>query len=426
MPRENKGYSLLALRKDYTALDLETTGLDPRMDGIIEIGAIRVRDGHEVERYHTMVNPERPIPWIVTDITGITDDMVKDAPKLDETLGEFLNWLGDDVLLGHNVNFDINFLYDHAEELHERPVSNDFIDTMRLARHLYPNEKHNRLTDLIARFDIAETQEHRALADVEQTIACYDYMIGHLDDLGVDLPADEGRRRGWSGTLFRGEDDLLQIAPVDEVTPDPAFEGLTFVFTGALKRMTRENAQRAVANLGGLNGKNVTKSTNYLVTGSTDYNSALKGEKSSKWKKAEKLQSEGQDISIISEDVFYDMLGDSIAEAPTMHDLKFSIGSTAWREIPDGPVGEKLSYEVTVEEITTKPGSSARPALKMVSEGGETIAEFTAQMKVYAIIKSLAGKKMHIDLTRCPRMIGDRPYFHAKASNIRLGDGASS
>ncbi len=73
--------------------------------------------------------------------------------------------------------------------------------------------------------------------------------------------------------------------------------------------MTRANAQQAVTNLGGINGKTVTKDTNYLITGSTDYNAALKGSKSSKWLKAEKLQLVGQDLNIISEDVFYDMLG---------------------------------------------------------------------------------------------------------------------
>lgn len=322
MPREHKGASLLAARKDYVALDIETTGYDPRWDDIIEIGAIRVRDGQPVDRYEQLVNPGRKLPAIITEITGITDDMLTGQPRLDEILPGFLDWVGDGPILGRNVNFDINFLYDNAIELCGRPVSNDFIDTLRLARYLYPQERHNRIRDLIVRFGIADTQSHRALADVEQTIACYDYMIEHLEELRAALPEDEGRRRGGSGPMFRGEGQLLQIAPADEVTPDPAFENQVFVFTGALKRMTRANAQQAVTNLGGINGKSVTKDTNYLVTGSTDYNAALKGAKSSKWLKAEKLQLAGQDITIISEDVFYDMLGDSIAEAPSASETK--------------------------------------------------------------------------------------------------------
>ena len=315
MPREHKGASILANKNDYVAFDLETTGLDPRWDDIIEIGAVKVRNGQPADRYEQLINPGRPIPSIITEITGINDDMVKDAPALADILPGFLEWIGDDILLGHNVNFDINFLYDNAEELGEKPVDNDFIDTLRLARYLYPEERHNRLRDLIARFDIAETQQHRALADVEQTVACYQWMLHHMEKNNIPFPTGEGRRRGGTSPLFRGEEQLLQIAPQDEITPDPAFEGHTFVFTGALKKMTRANAQQAVTNLGGINGKSVTKETNYLVTGSTDYNSALKGAKSSKWLKAEKLQLAGQDIAIISEDVFYDMLGDSIAEA---------------------------------------------------------------------------------------------------------------
>lgn len=422
MPREHKGASLLAARKDYVALDIETTGYDPRWDDIIEIGAIRVRDGQPVDRYEQLVNPGRKLPAIITEITGITDDMLTGRPRLDEILPGFLDWVGDEPILGHNVNFDINFLYDNAIELCGRPVSNDFIDTLRLARYLYPQERHNRIQDLIVRFGIADTQSHRALADVEQTIACYDYMIEHLEELRAVLPEDEGRRRGGSGPMFRGEDQLLQIAPADEITPDPAFENQVFVFTGALKRMTRANAQQAVTNLGGINGKSVTKDTNYLVTGSTDYNAALKGAKSSKWLKAEKLQLSGQDITIISEDVFYDMLGDSIAEAPSKKDLEFSIGSTAWQEIPEGPIGEKLSYEVVIKNLPVKPGSSAQPKLTMRSEGGERIAEFTAQMKAYQTVKSLVGKKVHVELTRCQQLIGERPYFHVKASDIRLAE----
>lgn len=322
MPREHKGASILADRNDYVALDLETTGYDPRWDDIIEIGAIKVQNGQPVDRYEQLINPGRHIPDIITQINGINDDMVKNAPALADVLPGFLDWMGDRLILGHNVNFDINFLYDNAETICSKHVGNDFIDTLRLARYLYPEERHNRLRDLIVRFDIAENQKHRALSDVEQTIACYRWMLRHMDEDGIPFPSGDGRRRGGASPLFRGDDRLLQVAPQDEITPDPAFEGLTFVFTGALRKMTRANAQQAVTNLGGINGKTVTKTTNYLVTGSTDYCASLKGAKSSKWVKAEKLQLAGQDISIISEDVFYDMLGDVIAQAPTATEAK--------------------------------------------------------------------------------------------------------
>lgn len=324
MPREHKGASILASKEDYVAIDLETTGYDPRWDDIIEIGAIKVRDGKPVERYDQLINPERHIPGIITEITGISDTMVATKPALVDVLPGFLDWMGEDLILGHNVNFDINFLYDNAQDTMSRTVGNDFIDTLRLARYLFPEQKHNRLSDLIVRFNIADTQSHRALADVEQTIACYTWMLGRMTQTGLPFPSGEGRRYSAASPLFRGESNLLQIQAAEEITPDPAFADLTFVFTGALRKMTRSNAQQAVANLGGIDGKSVTKDTNYLVTGSTDYNAALKGAKSGKWLKAEKLKLAGQDINIISEDVFYDMLGDSIAQSKTASQTKAS------------------------------------------------------------------------------------------------------
>ncbi len=419
MLRDDKGYSVLASRDTYTALDLETTGLDSHADMIIEIGAIRIRNGDEIERYHQLVNPGRPIPPAVTDITGITDDMVADQPAVEEVLPAFVSWLSDDLILGYNVNFDVNFLYDASVRITGNPVTNDFLDTMRLARYLYPEEKRNRLIDLVNRFGIDETQTHRALDDAEQTIACYEFMRKRISDEDISMPANEGRRSG-SASIFRGEDNLLQIAPAEEVTPDPAFDGRTFVFTGALKRMTRENAQRAVSNLGGVNGKGVTKSTNYLVTGSTDYNAALKGTKSSKWLKAEKLQASGQDIHIISEEVFYDMLGDSIAGAPAQSQLKFRIGSSACRDIPDGPIGERVSFVSSVDEVPVLPPSQAKPKILLKTDDGIVYAEFTAQMNAYDILSSIVGKKMEFTATRRRPLIGDKPYFDAKAKPMNI------
>ena len=314
MAREHKGSSLLKATDTYVCLDLETTGYDPRWDDIIEIGAIKIEHGKPVDTYHTLINPGRKIPLIVTEISGITDDMVKDAPPLTEMLPGFLDWIGEDLLLGHNANFDINFLYDNAEDICGRPVANDYVDTLRLARYLYPEEPHNRLRDLIVRFGIAQEQEHRALADVEQTISCYDYMIRHMEEDSIPFPPYEGRMVNKSGVpsvpiLFhRG--DTITVNPAAEIHPDPAFQGRTFVFTGALERMVRKDAQQAVLNLGGIVGTGVTKKTNCLVIGSTEYNATLRGKKSSKQIKAETLRAAGQDIDIISENVFYDMLGD--------------------------------------------------------------------------------------------------------------------
>ena len=98
------------MRKDYVVLDLETTGLDPKKDKIIEIGAVRVRDGEPVAIYEQMVQPGRELGERVTQITGITQEMLEGAPYIEEVLPALLEFLGEDVLIGHRVLFDYSFV----------------------------------------------------------------------------------------------------------------------------------------------------------------------------------------------------------------------------------------------------------------------------------------------------------------------------
>lgn len=162
---------------DYVVLDLETTGLDPLEDRIIEIGAARVRGGEVVDTWNSLVRPPMPISGFITELTGITDEMVSDAPDEAEAVPRLLDFIGEDVVMGHNVTFDLRFLRQAAARLGLPPVRSDYVDTLRLSQRLCPDMPHHRLSDLIERFHIGEIVAHRALSDVLQTKACYDAMM---------------------------------------------------------------------------------------------------------------------------------------------------------------------------------------------------------------------------------------------------------
>ena len=174
--REYKGKSLLAALDSYVAVDIETTGLSPRHASIIELGAVKFRNGKPRDEMSLLINPGFSIPAGITALTGITDDMLWTAPPIVDVLPMFLDFVGGDVILGHNVNFDVNFIYDKVLAMGLPPLKNDFVDTMRISRRLYPEHKHHRLCDLAERFGVVPDVAHRALADCYTAAACYEYM----------------------------------------------------------------------------------------------------------------------------------------------------------------------------------------------------------------------------------------------------------
>lgn len=184
--------TLQQLPDDYVVLDLETTGISWQRDTIIEFGAVKVRGRRPVATFQQLVNPHRPLHWRITQLTGITPDMLEPAPDLDDVLPVFLDWCGDDALIGHNIaRFDIRFIAVAAERLLDRPVTNRVIDTLEMSRAMFPNERHHRLLDLIQRFGIADVEEHRALADAEQTRMCFEWMRAYdRERLGETADAD--------------------------------------------------------------------------------------------------------------------------------------------------------------------------------------------------------------------------------------------
>ena len=297
--RDVKGKSLLSFPDSYTVIDIETTGLDPRFDEIIELAAIHYENDVETSRFQTLVKPENEISDFITELTGITNEMLATAPSICSILPNFRNFVGDSIVIGHNVNFDINFIYDFSEYNSLSPFSNDFVDTMRISRRLYKELPNHKLSTLVSYFDVDHPVEHRALADCISTYCCYLKMKQYVQETGASLIADWERYSSLSKSIK---------AETDTFDPDSPIFGMSFAFTGKLERMTRREAMQAVVNAGGICNDGVIASTNYLVLGNNDYCKSIKGGKSSKQKKAEKMQLAGSDIRTITEDVFYDML----------------------------------------------------------------------------------------------------------------------
>lgn len=180
--RNFKGKSILDDIKDYTVIDIETTGLSSSSSKIIEISAIKVRNKENIDTFTTLINPHRPLNSFIKNLTGITDDMLENSSvEIEEALIKFKEFLKDDIIVGHNVNFDINFLYDNYEKYLNDYLSNDYLDTLRLARKVL-DLHHNTLDDLAKFYNIKERSLHRALNDCDMTNQVYLELIKLLKE----------------------------------------------------------------------------------------------------------------------------------------------------------------------------------------------------------------------------------------------------
>lgn len=167
-----KGKFISEFPSDYCVVDIETTGLSPDKCEIIEISALKVRSDKIVSQFSSLVNPSQNIPPFISKLTGITDDMVAAAPQIYSVLPEFMTFVENDLILGHNVNFDINFLYDNWKKHFQKDFTNDFVDTMRLSRKHCKVTSH-RLKSLAKHYNIPTKGHHRALVDCEITYKIY-------------------------------------------------------------------------------------------------------------------------------------------------------------------------------------------------------------------------------------------------------------
>ena len=317
--RAEKGRSLIALPTDYTVIDIETTGFDLVYNSIIEVAAVRVRGGEVQDKYTSLIKPTKHtylseagegyyyVDEFITKLTGITNEMLEEAPVAAEVLPEFVKFIGDDLLVAHNANFDINFLYETMSKVIGQPLKNNFVDTMRLSRKLFPASEHHRSCDLAKNCGVPYENAHRALNDSIITCSCFEKM---REIVASTYESQEAfvklfNHIAGGGKKLDASSIVTDKADFDE---DHPFYHKTVVFTGALDGIPRRVAMQSVVDVGGYVADGVTKATNYLVVGSFDFVNSVKGNKSSKMKKAEKMKLDGLDIEVISENTFLDFL----------------------------------------------------------------------------------------------------------------------
>ncbi len=169
---------------EFVVFDIETTGLSPVNCKITEIGAVLMCNGEITERFNTFVNPEVHIPENITVLTSITDEMVRDAPTIEEALPKFLEFAGDRILIAHNANFDIGFIRVACEE-QKLPFTNTYIDTVALSRYINPELKNHKLDTLARYFSLGDFNHHRACDDAHILALIFNKMTEKLKGEGV-------------------------------------------------------------------------------------------------------------------------------------------------------------------------------------------------------------------------------------------------
>ena len=260
--RPGKGESVLCLPRDYTVVDTETTGLSTESCCLIEVSALRVREGRVAAEFSTLIRP----PWrevqkngqwqqgyvddFIQGLTGITDEMLEGAPLPEEALPQVEDFLGRDLLLGHNVGFDTAFLYDSFQKYLGRPLGNNSLDQLRLARKLLPHLPHHRLGDVAAALGVPYEGAHRALADCWITYGCYEKLRALALSQGTE---DEFLRR------FEKKKSPKPCYPG---VPGHPFYQKTLVLTGSLD--TPQNRE-AVLRAGGKVGKEVAAGVDFVA-----------------------------------------------------------------------------------------------------------------------------------------------------------------
>lgn len=172
-----KGHEILDFLSDYTMIDIETTGLSPFRDRVTELSGIRVRAGKIVAQYSNLVKypGDNSVPTFLTKLNGIDQALIEsEGIDVAKAISEFRKFIGDDVIVGYNINFDLNFVYDLCQKYHLSKLNNNYVDVLRFSRVFFKQEAHNRLIDCLRRLNISPSEAHRGLQDSIDTKSVYD------------------------------------------------------------------------------------------------------------------------------------------------------------------------------------------------------------------------------------------------------------
>jgi len=169
---------------EYVVFDLETTGLHPESgNSIIEIGAVKIKDGKIIDRYDELIDPKVTLSEEIVNITSITDDMLKGKREENIALVDFMKWVGDLPMVAHNARFDLSFILKAYEKYNLGEFKNTVIDTLGLSRYLESSERYHNLATLVKRYNIDwdESKHHRGDYDAEGTALIFHKMLKKLE-----------------------------------------------------------------------------------------------------------------------------------------------------------------------------------------------------------------------------------------------------
>lgn len=182
MLSDKQGKNISKYVPDYVVFDLETTGTSCIKDRVVEISAVKVVGGVVTDEFSTLVNPEMHISFWATEVNGITDEMVADAPTFDVALKDFLDFVGDMILVGHNIKyFDMKFICRDALEYFGKTIGNDYIDTLPIAKMYLPEMEHHKLSDLAEHYGISSDGAHRALFDCHMNQQVFEMLAKEME-----------------------------------------------------------------------------------------------------------------------------------------------------------------------------------------------------------------------------------------------------
>ena len=280
---------------DYTMLDIETTGLNPYRDHVTELGAVKVRANQVVDEFSQLVVYPRSnhVPHFITKLNGITEEMLLNEGKpIKEAMTAFRTFIGSDIIIGYNVNFDLNFLYDLTQKFHLPKLSNDYVDVLRLARVYYP-QQHNRLLDCIQRAGIAQVEQHHGLADSLDTKKVYDDFREHFTP--ELLQEAQGKLKNID--LLQDELEVWELGFRNPVN------NKNIAFAPEIEMNSAEAAQM-VNNMNGVAQTGVKADTDYLIMSDDGFFSKNNPETL----KAKEYNHAGSKIKRLSESYFLNML----------------------------------------------------------------------------------------------------------------------
>lgn len=213
-------------RSVFIVFDIETTGGNPERNGITEICALKVKDGQVVDKFYSLINPMISIPPIVRKMTGITNQMVADAPVVHEVFPDFAEFIGEDILVSHNTIGDLIFLRHFAKETLNRDLSNFFLCTHLLVEKLCPEAPDKSLKGLSRHFNLSGEQFHRAEADAMQTWELFKVLGRKLKDRGINKVEQAIRLQGDLDSSLR----LGWAIPPDKLRGLPQGAGVFYLF----------------------------------------------------------------------------------------------------------------------------------------------------------------------------------------------------